>query len=220
MSKPFQGTVKTLVNCLFLLTVFLSVSACRTGYTAWEKNAVYRDIRFERVRYAMEDQQITGITGYIAEDIVIDGYACKAGMIKFFPDWTLKQFRASEMISILGIEMPADTWITFKVDGGLICVFPKNYFYQGFICRGGGGSTGVETVFYPSGALEYFYSPYDIIIDDIPCIGSNLTVIGLHENGSLKNCTLSENKIIGDREYKKREELCFSVNGEVIDCDF
>jgi hypothetical protein len=218
MSDNCKHKILTVSTAVLFSVVLLAICSCQTGNSAWEKDITYRDIRFDRLRNTLLDGEIIEITGYIPTDMVIDDLPCMAGLIRFSPTWEIKQFRTSETILIGDIEMPQSTWVTFAADGRLTCVFPNNYFHQGYICKGGGGSTGVQTSFYPNGRLEYFFAPYNLIIDGIPCRGSNFTVIGLHENGSLKECTLAEDYKAAESTYKKRTQLCFSETGEIVDC--
>ncbi len=101
-------------------------------------------------------------------------------------------------------------------DNEIICVFPEDTEVQGFPVKGGGGSKGIQSHFYLSGKLQYFYPTKDITIDKIACKESLLEGVGLYESGNLKSCKLAENVKINDKLYKKGTNVEFDEAGNII----
>ena len=128
-------------------------------------------------------------------------------------------FKVSENTKILNVDIPKNSWVRFKQEGGFICTFPNDTTIQGYKCEGGGGSKGVQVSFYDNGKLNFFYSELNTIIDGIKCQGNpyiGIHIIGLHKNGKLKHCDLAEESKINGKMYKKGHRIIFDVNGLVI----
>ena len=89
-------------------------------------------------------------------------------------------------------------WRMLDKEGKIyICFFPNNTEVQGYLCRGSVmGREGIQTSFHKNGKLNLFFSRRDIEIDGISCKGTVFHPIGLHDNGKLRNCTLTKTTII------------------------
>ncbi|MCK9222833.1 MAG: hypothetical protein PHV61_02840 [Limnochordia bacterium] len=197
---------------LFFLAIVLS--GCDGNYTPWERNKVVHGIEFAKLRYGIDDGEIRSIIGYLKDDTVIDGYPCAADWVHFAADWQLTLFRLAKPAVINNYSYGADTWIRFVHDR-VTCVFPKNTSVQGYLCRGGGGVTGVHTSFYESGRLRFFYPVGDVDICGICCSGSVFSGIGLYEDGTLRECTLMQPVVIDGISYPKNSRLTFDEAGAV-----
>jgi len=206
---PLQQT--TLIN-LFLMLILTS---CNGYYTSWEKNKEINGIRFQKIRYGIRDGDTLAIIGYLKTNMKIDGYPCSADWIHFTKDWDLKLFRLSDTAMVNNYKYPKDAWIRFADDGTVICVFPEATRVQEFLCKGGGGAKGIQTAFYKSGRLRSFFADEDIWIQGIKCKSGVFNIIGLHENGNLKACTLSQATAINGIQYKKNAKLFFHEDGRV-----
>ena len=194
-------------------TCLISVSFFSMGCSRWEKNVVRGSMRFERLRHSKSGS----IIGRLADDTVIQGYPCSAGWAHFYSDWRLKDFMLVSPMTINGVSVPADTWVSLEPEGDLRrCAFPDDTTVQGFTCIGTGGSKGCATAFYESGRLKYFFSPENLVIKGIPCKGGQFSIIGLHENGRVMTCKLSEKITIGKKMYRKGKNLSFDDKGNVV----
>lgn len=187
-------------------------SSC-LGYTKWERDVEMNGIEFKKIRYSDSG----GIIAYLDKNTTIQGYPCKKGWVHFHENKDLKSFALEKSIKINYLEIPVGTWMTLNQDGLLsLCAFPDNIDIQGYLCRGTGGPKGVQVSFYESGALRVFFSPDPIEIQGIPCKGGVFNSIVLHENGDLKECTLSEPTEINYIEYDKGERLSFDIKGNIF----
>ena len=113
------------------------------------------------------------------------------------------------------IRLPADTWVSFHRDGKFkSCHFPSDQTIQGHQCRGtGGGSKGAVVVFYPNGKLKEFFAPKSVAIQNVPCKGGLFASIQLHENGKLKQCTLSEAVTLDGKQLKQGTRITLDETG-------
>jgi hypothetical protein len=177
-----------------------------------------RDVEMDGIKFKKIKTGDSGIIiGYLNENTTIQAYPCKKGWIHLYKNKNLKSFTLEKSALINNIEIPSETWATLNEKGDIIlCAFPENMEIQGHLCRGTGGSKGVQVSFYESGALKMFFSPESIKIQGVLCKGGVFNHIGLHENGKLKTCTLQSNTIIDSVQYNKGERLRFDITGRVI----
>ena len=198
---------------LFMLFLCCAPSEVFCGYSKWEKNVVRNGIEFEKLRYSDSGT----IIGYLKADTDIDNYPCSKGWIHFYKDWALQNFTLKNTMEINGIEIPAGTWVGFNNEGELKkFAFPDDTEVNGIMCMGTGGPKGAQTSFYTNGSLKYFFSRKKIEINDIPCKGGVFYIIGFHENGQLKKCTLCDNCVIKGKKYKKDSNIEFDEKGNVV----
>ena len=158
------------------------------------------------------------LIGELKEDTVIGGRPCKQGWVHLLPSGVPVGFTASREIDLGRIEIPADTWVFQNKDGVVtVCAFPRNLAVQGHLCRGSGGPKGVQTAFYPDGALKQFFLCGDTQIQDVPCrAGIFDETIKLHENGRLKSCVLSDDLVRDGHAYPKGARIRFDSDGRII----
>ncbi|MEJ2051658.1 MAG: hypothetical protein P8Y60_17830, partial [Calditrichota bacterium] len=140
---------------------------------------------------------------------------CAADWVHFTKGWQTKLLRLNEETVINNFKYPKDTWVIFTEERNVICVFPKSMKVQGYLCKGGGGVKGVQTAFYKSGRLRYFFSKQDVLVRGIQCKGGVLNIIGLYENGNLKECTLAQETEINGVKYRKNKKMFFHKDGRV-----
>lgn len=97
-------------------------------------------------------------------------------------------------------------------------LFQRQYsLIRGHRVRGGaGGLEGIVVGFHPGEKLSSFSTREDVVIDGIPCLGSIVHRIHLHENGRLKSCVLSEAHVIGNQRIGKRTRVTLDENGTLI----
>lgn len=203
------------IKIAFLFSVLL-VSCSGAYYTSWEHNINVKNIQFEKLRYGVENNDTLSIIGYLSEATQIQGYPCSADWVQFNKSWKLTLLKLSEEKQIGETIFPKDTWIKPRKDR-LIVVFPGNTVIQGYHCRGNGTSKGIQTSFYPSGKLYSFFPPEDVRIGQINCKASLLNNIVLFENGTLKSCTLAEDQLIQQENFKKGSRVSFHQDGRVME---
>ena len=198
--------------CVFngLLCCILLLS-CAAG---WEKNVTRNGIPFKKLRQSANKESFTG---YIDNDITVNGNHCRKGWIRFYKDWSLKSFVTVKDIILSGNHIPSGTWIEFDREGSMkLCAFPENTKIQGYLCKGTRGSPmGFHTSFHNNGALHYFFPIGKIRIDGIPCKGGFFHNVSLYPDGRLKTCTLSENTEIKGVLYKKGTALEFDEESQL-----
>ncbi len=205
-------TKTLLVVTLFLLML---ANACKERYTAWEKDKTVNDIGFSRVRYGMIENDTVTIIGFLKQPTIINGYLCSPDWVHMEKDGKLLLFRLEEPSEINHVTFPRETWVRFH-DGNLIVVFPRDTVIQGFFCRGGGGVKGVQTSFYENGSIREFYSNNTLIIDDVKCYSDPTNPIGLHDDGSLRYCTLAEPLEYDTGEIKKGTRIEIDEEGHIV----
>jgi hypothetical protein len=157
------------------------------------------------------------LIGRLESPMVLDGYPCDANWVHFAEAGKLKAFFLSDACMIQGNKIPKGTWIQLYPDQTVrFCSFPEDTVIQGHVCRGGsGGAKGVTTSFYPSGRLGGFYPPGDVEIQGIPIKVSPINGVDLHENGSLKDFTLSRDTVIGGRTLSAGQHVVLDEQGNV-----
>jgi len=158
------------------------------------------------------------VIGYLAGDSTIAGRACKQGWVHLHPNGVPAGFTAASDIVLSRFIIPSNTWVFQNEEGTVTqCAFPRDTGVQGQVCRGGGilgGAEGVQTAFYPDGALKQFFARKPVRIDGVPC-GNSLFQAGieLHENGRLRSATLSEDYVRQGRVYHRGERIHLTPEG-------
>jgi hypothetical protein len=207
-------------NQFFVQGVFVfllvTVISCSNGYyTSWEHNKKVNNIDFSKIRYGINNNDTSVIIGFLKNKTVIQGYPCGKDWVQFNKDWKLILFKLDDKIVINNFRFPKNSWIRQNNDK-LVCVFPSDTVIQEYLCRGSGGSNGVQTSIYPNGKLESFFTKGNIMIGEINCKGGVFNNIILYDNGALKECTLSEDQIIKGISYKKGTRINIDLNGNII----
>ncbi len=185
-----------------------------TGHAAgWQRNVTLHGVMFTKVRTYDDGLHI----GHIDTETVVGGRSCRAGWLHLHPDGTAAAFTAAHEIVLPRLTIPAGTWVQ-QNDAGVItnCSFPEDTLVQGHLCRGTGGSKGVQASFYPDGALRQFFLARPAVIDGVPC-GTGLVrgAIELHENGRLKSCLLGEAWVHAGRKLRKGTRITLTHDGQL-----
>ena len=200
------------VSIFTVIFILIVLNSCGIIYH-WELNVVRNGIRFDKLRSSRSGT----IIGFLSSDTLIQNYYCRRGWIHFYDDWSLKNFFLCKVTDIYGFSIPVDTWMKLDKDGDLVlCAFPHNMEIQGYWCKGTGGPSGVQTSFYKNGQIKYFFSPFDVDIDGIPCCGGVFHIIGFHENGVLKTARLYKSAEIRGVKYRKGYMVEFNADGKCI----
>jgi len=187
------------------------------GCFSWQYDVVVQGVAFSQVRTEGDV-----VIGQLKEDTVIGGRPCKQGWVHLRSNGVPVGFTAARDLDLGRIKIPAATWVTQNKNGVVtICQFPRDTEVQGHLCRGGGmlggGPEGVQTAFYPDGALSLFFLRDATRIQDIPCkAGLMNEMIALHENGRLKACMLNEALTRDGRTYPQGTRLRFDPDGRII----
>lgn len=179
----------------------------------WQRDVTRHGVIFTKVRTTADGLHI----GHIDTETVIGGRACRPGWLHLHPDGTPAAFTAAHNIVLPRFTIPAGTWVQQDPSGIItVCSFPRDIIVQGHLCRGTGGAKGVQTAFFPSGALKQFFPARPTIIDEVPC-GPGLTRgwVELHENGRLKSCLLGENWSNRGRQLRKGTRITLTPEGEL-----
>lgn len=194
--------------------LLLAATSLPAGCFDWQRDMTVRGVAFSKVRTQPDGLVI----GELKEDTVIGGRPCKQGWVHLGPNGVPVGFNASREIDLGRLTIPAGTWV-FQNELGVVtvCAFPRDTEVQGHLCRGSGGPEGVETAFYPDGALKQYFLRQDTVIDGIPCkAGVFGESIELHENGRLKACALSKDLVRGGRTYPRGTRLHFAAAGVIV----
>ncbi len=180
---------------------------------AWQRNVTLHGVVFTKVRTGANGLHV----GHIDTETVVGGRACRAGWLHLHPDGTPAAFTAAQEIVLPRITIPAGTWVR-QNDAGVItiCAFPTDFLVQGHLCRGTGGAKGVQSSFYPDGALRQFYLARPATIDGVPCdTGLIHGAVELHENGRLKSCRLAQALVRDGRKLRKGARISFTPDGQL-----
>jgi hypothetical protein len=171
------------ICCGFLFSLLLI--GCSSSQTV-------NGLEFRRLKYSISPQGDTvNIIGFLEKDTRIQDIPIASGWVHFSPDWEPKTFCLTEPITWNNIDLPAGAWVVWsRQPARTIVVFPEDTEIQGYLCKGGGGSKGVQTSFYPSGQLKGFFTDGTIQVGSSQCKGGVLHSIQLHENGELRSCQL------------------------------
>jgi hypothetical protein len=196
---------------LFLGAACLLLTA---GFAAdSQRDVTLHGVIFTKVRTGTDGIHI----GQIDTETVVGGRACGAGWLHLHPDGTPAAFTAAQEIVLPRVTIPAGTWVNQSPNGLVtVCAFPGDTLVQGHLCRGTGGSKGVQTAFYPDGSLRLFFLARPATIDGVPC-DTSLTrgAVELYENGRLKSCRLGESLERDGRKLRKGTRITFSPDGQI-----
>jgi hypothetical protein len=158
------------------------------------------------------------VIGQLKDDAVIGDRPCKHGWVQIDANGVPVGFTASREIDLGRFKIPADTWVIQNGDGVVTaCAFPQDTEVQGHLCSGGGllgGAEGIQTAFYPDGALKSYFLRADTRIQGIPCMATVFVPVDLYEDGGLKACALSEEIVRDGHTYPKGARLRFDSNGQ------
>ena len=157
------------------------------------------------------------IIGRLQSAAQIDGFSCAAGWVHFFESGRLRAFVLNDSATIQGNSIPGGTWVRLNPDSTLaLCSFPADTAIQGYPCKGGpGGSEGVTTAFYPTGRLSSFYPRADVMVEGLLCRATPFGPVSLYESGSLKECTLARDALIGGRSVPSGQVVALDAQGQI-----
>jgi hypothetical protein len=211
--KDYNSPMNTMKSSWLGLVVVQAV-LLPTGCFEWKYDISERGAAFSKVRY--EENGL--IIGALKEDTVIGGRPCKQGWVHICANGVPVGFTASREIDLGRFEIPSETWVLQDQSGVVtVCAFPRDTEIQGHLCRGNGGPKGVQTAFYPSGALKQYFLRRDTRVQGILCRrGLFNEFIELYENGALKGCVLGEDLMREGRRYAKGTHLQFDPKGQVV----
>ena len=199
------------------LLAFPVAALLLAGCFSWQYDVVVQGVAFSQVRTEGD-----AVIGQLKEDTDIGGRPCKQGWVHLRSHGVPVGFTAARNIDLGRFKIPAATWVSQNKDGVVtICQFPRDTEVQGHLCCGGswlgGGPEGIQTAFYPDGALSTFFLRQNTRIQDIPCkAGLMSEMIELHENGRLKACMLNAELTRDGRTYHKGTRLRFDPDGRII----
>lgn len=198
---------------MFLFLSAASLLFC-TGHAAdWQRDVTLHGVIFTKVRTDANGHHI----GQIDTETGVGGRACRAGWLHLHPDGTPAAFTAAHDIVLPRVTIPAGSWVMQDAAGIItVCAFPQDTEVQGQLCRGTGGPKGVQTTFYPDGALKQFFPTKPTTIDGVPCgTGLSRGMIELHENGRLKSCLLGEAWVHAGRKLRKGTRITLTPDGQL-----
>jgi hypothetical protein len=201
-----------------LTLLLLPAALLLAGCFSWQYDVVVQGVAFSQVRVEGDGLVI----GQIKADTLIGGRPCKRGWVHLRGNGVPVGFTAAREIDLGRFKIPDETWVSQNKDGVVtICQFPRDTEVQGHLCCGGGwlvgGPEGIQTEFYPDGALKKYFLRHDTRIQDIPCkAGLMREMIELHENGRLKACMLSEELTSAGRTYHRGTRLRFDPDGRIV----
>lgn len=205
-----------LLSVVALAGVVLAIGGCHT----WKFNQTVDGVRYERIRFEShtQDDEIEEFSiGYLHEPVELDG--------RMYQKWlhrrtngTIRGGLLSAAATIDGIDVPAESWVSFDSEGRLKgCNLPANQTIQGHLVRGtGGGSKGAVVSFYPGGKLRLFFAPEDTNVDGIPCDASLFHAVQLHENGRLKACVLASDASVDGRALSEGTAIVLNDEGKLL----
>jgi len=184
------------------------------GCLHWNRDIEVHGVTFEKARVDKNGFVI----GRVAQDTVVAGRPCRKGWLHLHPNGVPAGFAAATDIRLPRLTIPAGTWVFQDPDGIVtVCAFPGDTEVQGHVCRGGaGGAEGIQTAFYPDGALKQFFAPADLRIDGIPCAAGLFGPgIELYASGRLRSATLAADCELNGRAYRKGERIHLTPAGQL-----
>jgi hypothetical protein len=201
----------------FKIHIAAIVIALATGQACtvfqWESDVEQNGIRFVKVRH---DEPSGTIIGRTDQNFKADSFSVEKGWVHFYPDWKLKTFQTAEEVRVGTLVLPTRTWLTLDSVGQVkVGVLSDNQEIQGIICRGGGGVSGIQTAFYPSGRLKSCYPAENIRIDGIPCSSNIFVPVCLYENGKLRSCRLSGSVTQAGNTFNSGQEIEVGPDGSI-----
>ena len=175
-----------------------------------------KELRNQKIKL---DKNITMVQ--LKNETLINNFPCAPGWTHFTLYGDLKAFTLAENAIIQGNLVPKYTWVQLDEELKLkYCSFPHDTKIQDYICIGGrGGSKGTSTAFYNSGKLKGFYSRTNTVIDSVSCKAGKFAPINLHENGKLKECTLSMDIKIDNKNVHKGNTIVITEEGDITISD-
>jgi len=184
------------------------------GCSEWQHDVTLQGVTFSKVRTVADGRLI----GQIPADTVVQGRPCAQGWLHLHPNGVPAVFAATREIAMARFTIPAGTWVFQDRDGVVtICAFPQETLVQGHLCRGSGGAKGVQTSFYPDGALRQFFPVNPAVIDGVPCAtGLIRGSIELHENGRLKSCMLGDDLVRDGVKLGKGTRIALTPEGRIL----
>ncbi len=158
------------------------------------------------------------LIGKLPEDARIGSWPCRKGWVHLYDDETPAAFTAADTVTLARLTVPTGTWVRCDRRGVVeLCAFPQDTEVQGHLCRGTGGSKGVQVAFYPDGALRQFYPPRPVRIDGVWCdSGLRNGWVELHANGRLKSCRLAEDLVRGGLRTRRGQRVEFDPEGRLL----
>lgn len=178
---------KTIKYGLFIF-VFLSVgiNAFPQLKKNWIRNTTVNEIAFSKLRYLIHDGDTTGIIGRTKTDFNINNIPCKKAWVHFNQHWEPILFQLSEAHQVKNVNLPKNSWVRFSnTSEYIIVVFPRDTVINGFPVKGGGGSTGVQTQFYPNGKLRSFFPYKNMLVNNTSIKKSLFHSVTLNEHGEV-----------------------------------
>lgn len=205
-----HGGMKTSRLWLFLAAALLPVAASPAPQT---DEVTLHGVVFTQVRTGADGIHI----GRIDTETVVGDRPCRPGWLHLHPDGTPAAFTAAHDITFPRFTIPAGTWVRQDAAGTITdCAFPRDTVVQGHACRGTGGPKGVQTAFYPDGALRQFFPVEATVIDGVPCApGLRRGAVELHPDGRLKSCLLARDHVIAGVKHRKGARLHLNPDGSV-----
>ncbi len=180
---------------------------------SWQRDVTLHGVLFTKVRTDGAGLHL----GQIDTETVVGGRACRPGWLHLHPDGTPAAFTAAHDIVLPRVTIPAGTWVMQDAAGTITtCSFPADTMVQGHLCRGTGGPKGVQTAFYPDGAIRQYFSVRPATLDGVPC-GTGLVrgSIELHANGRLKSCLLGDTWVHAGRKLRKGARITLTADGQL-----
>lgn len=178
--ENLESTYKQIIILLSFVILLCNFSCSGR----WMRDVEVHGLSFEKLRYSCVDDDTVSIIGLLEEDSEIEGFVCRQGWVHFDKDWNLGMFCLDKEASVGNVSLPSGSWvIDADRDDRTTVVFPRDTLIQGFPVQGGGGSKGVQTRFYKTGALWCFFASKDFTINGVEYKRSSLQLIELDING-------------------------------------
>jgi hypothetical protein len=186
------------------------------GCMGWQENVTVQGVAFSRAKVQSDGMVI----GELKEDTVIDGRPCKRGWVHLQANGVPVGFTAGQEIDLGRFKIPENTWVIQSDEGVVkVCAFPSDTMVQGQTCSGGGllgGSEGIQTSFYPDGALKEYFLPVDTVIQNVPCKATVMAPVELYEDGHLEACTIGSKVVQDGRAYEAGARVRLDDKGQII----
>ncbi|MFI5336895.1 MAG: hypothetical protein ACHQ5A_08930 [Opitutales bacterium] len=183
------------------------------GCSDWRFNVVENGVTYARIRVVRDGFRI----GELAQDATIGGRACRKGWVHLHANGVPAGFTAAQPFPLGPNTVPAGTWV-FQNEAGVVtvCSFPRDIVIQGYPLRCSGGPKGVQTAFYPNGALRQFYPQGRVLVGTIPCRARPFEPgIMLYENGRLRSAVLAADWEIEGKSCRQGELIRLDPNGHL-----
>ena len=188
------------------------------GCFDWQRNITVDGVRYTKYR---TEEDARGLDrahsiGFLESEVELHGVRF-TGWLHRYDNGVVAGGTNSTAIRVGDVELPRGSWVRHDRGGKLTtCALPTNMTIQGHTCIGTGlGAAGAVVNFYESGRLRAFFSPGDVSIDSVPCAGGLFDSIGLHENGRLAHCTLSDDLSRKGQTIPAGTVVRFDENGEL-----